>query len=310
MIDYTVFRIVNFSNSEFEKFTTLINAECPINSNKVYVDFYNLRIYYYPDSRLLLIKNSVHKFYNASISHMQLAENYNDFHLTDMIAVAEVLSKLYFNRPIEDFELSTNLEVGINVDIIGFKPFDIIDRYLSYQVYNTSNSFVTSEPRGDKGKPIMRKCYLSDYQLKFYDKSKQAKINFKNVLRYEVVFGQLRKIRAVLGEDKLTMKTLCQYETWKKFGDYLLEVYSNIRKLPLIENVGIQIEDLNKIHAHCSKHFKEDLIRAMPKSIYNRVRIENQRVYNNWNIAPENIHLQIENSIKNKINQLTTIPVS
>ncbi len=309
MIDYSAFKISNFSNSEFEKLTELVNAECPINSNKVYFDFENLRIFYYPDSRLLFIKNSIHKFYNKSIGQMKLAENYNDFYLTDMRALASIFSELYFNRPIEDFELSTNLEVGVNLETVGCKPFDVIDRYLSYQVGNNSNSFVTCEPRGDKGKPITRKCYLSDYNLKFYDKSKQAKINSSNILRYEVVFGQLRKIRAVLGEDHLTMQTLCEFETWKKFGDYILRVYDGIRKLPIIEK-DIPHSEIYQIHGHCSKHLKEDLQRTMTKSEYNKIRIANAEIYNYWNSHSNNVHLQIENKLKNKINQLITGPVS
>jgi hypothetical protein len=310
MIDYVSFKLQNVSNSDFEKLTELVNVECRLNSNKVFFDLYNLRIFYYPNSKILFVKNSVHKFYNASIGIMQQGENYNDFNICEMNVVAQVLSEVYFNRPIEDFELSTKLEVGVNVDIVGYRPFDIIDRYLSYQVYNTINSFVTSEPRNDKGKPIMRKCYLSDYQLKFYDKSKQANIYNQNILRYEVVFSELRKIRAVLGKDNLTMQTLCDLDTWSKFGSYLLEVYGNIRKLPIIENAEISEYDLNKIHAHCSKHFKEDLIRAMPKSQYNTLRLLNQQVYKFWDSSSDNIHIEIENKIKLKISKLINVPVS
>ncbi|SEA92445.1 hypothetical protein [Pedobacter hartonius] len=309
MIDYASFKISNFSNSEFEKLTELINVECPLSSNKVNFDFENLRIFYYPDTRVLFIKNSLHKFYNKSIGRLQLAENYNDFHLTDMLAVADIFSELYFNRPIEDFELSTNLEVGVNIEIARYKPFDIMDRYLSYQVGNNSSSFITCEPRGDKGKPIMRKCYLSDYNLKFYDKSKQAKINFSNILRYEVIFCQLRKIRAVLGEDHLTMQTLCEFETWKKFGDYILRVYNGIRKLPIVEK-HIPQREIYQIHGHCSKHLKEDLQRELTKSEYNNIRIANAETYDYWNTNANNVHVQIENQLKNKINHLVTGSVS
>ena len=107
---------------------------------------------------------------------------------------------------------------------------------------------------------------MSDYQLKFYDKSKQAKINYMQILRYEVVFGQLRKIRAVLNKDVLTMQTLCELDTWQCFGAYLIEAYGYIRKLPIIDG-QIELSDLNKIHAHCDKHFKDDLIRSMSKSL-------------------------------------------
>jgi hypothetical protein len=278
----------------------LVNIDCPINSNRVHFDLYNLRINYFPNDRSLVVKNSLHKFYNSSVGDLKTADNYNDFHFTDMLAVADILSEVYFNRSIEELELSTNLEVGVNIEVIGYKPFDIIDRYLSYQVCNSSNSFVTCEPRGDKGKPLMRKCYMSDYQLKFYDKSKQANINHMQILRYEVVFSQLRKIRAVLSKETLTMKTLCEVDTWCCFGDYLLQAYNNIRKLPIID-LQVEIPALNKIHSYCDKHFKEDLIRSMSKSAYNRARIENKAVYENWDR---------ESKLKNKINQLTTIPVS
>lgn len=309
MIDYASYQIKNFSNNEFEKLVERMGVICPINSNKLNFDFHNLKINYYPNDNSIRISNSMHKFYNSALGTLKSAQNYNDFMLKDMRAVADIISIIYFDRPTTDFMLSRKLEVGINVNALGYKPFDIIDRYLSYQVGSSNNPVVTCEPLG-KGKPVLRKCYLSDYKLKFYDKSKQANLSIKSILRYEVVFEQLRKIRAVLGEQNLTMETLCEDKNWYRFGCYLLDAYRNVKKLPLIDGETIIVEDLNKIHAHCNYHFKADLKRALRPNTYEKTRVINKNCYSCWDNNPNNIHLAIENKIINKINQLANVPVS
>lgn len=147
-----------------------------------------------------------------------------------MKEVAKYLSMI-FERPTHDFLLSTPIEVGVNIDIVGLTPFEVISRYQSYLAGSSNNAFHTIEPIG-KGKPIMRKCFFSDYRIKFYDKSKQAKLIGQNILRYELVFNQLRKVRAILGRQSLTLETLCERETWTCFGLYLVKVYKSIKKTP------------------------------------------------------------------------------
>ncbi|KQC00684.1 hypothetical protein AQF98_08365 [Pedobacter sp. Hv1] len=239
---------------------------------------------------------------------MGAAENHNDFNINNMKEVAEELSRI-FERPIHHFLLSRPIEVGVNIDVIGSTPFEIINRYQSYLAGSSNNAFHTIEPR-DRGRPITRKCFFTDYKIKFYDKSKQAKLSGRNILRYEIVFDQLRKIRTVVGRDNLTLQTLCERETWVHFGLYLLKVYRNIKKLPLIEGNVIAVKDLNKIYAECNSQFKSDLKRSLTPTHYNKARMENVECYNFWNNATENVHVLINKKIYNKIKKIITVPVA
>lgn len=300
MIDYASFKIKNFSNSEFQKLVNGANIYCPINGNHVYFDLYNLRIDYFPNDNTLRIRNSVHKFYTALFGKVSC--NSNDFYFENMKAVADILSIIYFDRDIKDFELSTKLEVGVNISIdkFSYKPFEVIERYLSFQSGSSVNAFITCDP--NKGKPIMRKCRLSDYYIKFYDKTKLSLAKIGHTVRYEVVFEQLRKIRAVLEEQDLSLQTLCEYENWWKFGRFLSAVYRAISKVPLIEAKNMMsIEDLNKVYAHCNHMYKSDLKSTLTFSSYNKNRLENQNVYQYWNSHEENVHLLIGEKIDKKI---------
>lgn len=308
MFDNVGLKIEKYSPLEFQKLTDRLGIICPVDSDRVWFNLHNLRIRYFPNENLIRINNSLHKFYNSAIGIMGVPENYNDFNINDMKEVAEELSRI-FERPINHFLLSRPIEVGVNIDIFGFTPFEIISRYQCYLAGSSINAFHTIEPR-DRGRPITRKCFFTDYKIKFYDKSKQAKLSGSNILRYEIVFDQLRKIRAVLGQENLTMQTLCERETWVHFGLYLLKVYKNIKKLPLIEGKIISVKDLNKIYAECNSQFKSDLKRSLTPTHYNNARLENVECYNFWNNTNENAHILINRKIYKKLKKLINVPVA
>lgn len=231
-LDSTNLQVKGFSDLEFEKLTERVGIHLPINSEQISFFERNLKLTYYPNTNILRIKNSLHKYFN-SFGGDGSCNNMNDFTLSDARCVAEILSIVYVDRDINDFNVSAVFEFGLNIDT-PINPYSIIERYLAYQVHNTINDFTTCEPR--KGKPIMRKSHLNDYAVKFYDKGKESGIGGVNKLRYELVFKQIRKLRSVLGENEITLQTVLEDYNWKKLSDYMIEVYKNIKKSPLLLN--------------------------------------------------------------------------
>ncbi|MFD1630232.1 hypothetical protein [Pseudopedobacter beijingensis] len=271
------------------------------------VFFENLRIGYYPNIQQLKIQNSLHRFFNRTCAEIKTEGSYNDFKLIDFCVVCYMFSEFYFERSLEDFKLSTRFETGVNVDCGGYKPMEIMQRYNSYQAGTSIVDFQTIEPYGSRiEKPTTRKVFLSDYQLKSYDKAVESKLSGRNLLRYEIVYGQIRKIRSVLGTQEINLGTLCKWENWKLLGDYLVETYSRIKKLPLITSSKLTIEEINMIHAVSNKHLRKDLSTNLSRHYYSKYLNECKTVYNRISVLEDNYHEVMHKKIADKVKLLYT----
>ncbi|MFD2743150.1 hypothetical protein ACFSQ6_07045 [Sphingobacterium populi] len=247
------------------------------------------------------MKNSLHKFFN-SIDGDGSKNNLNDFTLSNARCVAEILSVVYINRDIDDFNISATFEFGLNVQA-PTTPFSIIERYMAYQVHNSINDFTTCEPR--KGKPIMRKSHLSDYDLKFYDKGKASDLGGLDILRYEVVFKQIRKLRSVLDEQDITLTTILEDHNWKKLCDYMIDVYRNIKKSPLLLDGSLNLIEVMNLHMFGNKTLKQDLARHLSKSQFNALMKASKGNYNEVSDLEGNLHNVVERRIIEKLNYIS-----
>lgn len=309
MIDYSCFIINDYTNKEFEKLTERLDVYCPLDRVKLSFKHKNLMIQYYPNANKLKLVNSLHCFYNAEFGILKAPVNYNDFTLTNFQIVTEYLTKILIERPQENFILSTNFEVGLNIQLECVSPIEIINRYMS-STSTKLNAFETIDKYNSKGKPIQRVCNFSDYKLKFYDKSKQANLFEKNLLRYEIVYTELRKIKQALGLNKdkvISLKMLNDKNTWCLFFASLLKTYESIKKIPML-NEGMPIEDIPKIYEYCNEMMYSDFKRAMNINSFKKRRQKMKKVYDLYNQEPENYHNVIKNKLNKKFNQLVDIP--
>jgi hypothetical protein len=247
----------------------------------------------------------MHGYYNALLGSSQQWVNYNDFTFFDFRLVCESWSKVIFERPLEDFKLSTNFEVGLNIESMEYAPFDVIAKYMSYGTTST-NEFYTCPPPNLKGKPIQRMCYLSDYKLKGYDKSKQAKIVKQGLLRYEIVYTELRKIRKALkvaDNSIVTLHALNDLYAWDRLFTDIIKMYDAIKKIPLITD-AYPLDDIFKVHAYCNKNLADDIKRGMNINTYNKLRASYKEVYNHYNQLPTNYHVIIREKLVDKYKSL------
>jgi CRISPR/Cas system CSM-associated protein Csm2 small subunit len=248
----------------------------------------------------------MHKYYNAMLGDLKQYVNHNDFTFFDFQLVCEDWSKNIFERPLEDFRLSTNFEVGVNIELTQYKPFDVLAHYMTY-VTTSTNEFYTCPPKNLKGKPIQRMCYVSDYKIKGYDKSKQSEIVLKaDILRYEVIYTELRKIRSSLGLSKtaeISLQTLNDKQAWHKLFTDIIKMYDAIKKIPLLSE-GYHLEDIPKVHAYCNKIMAADFKRNMNINTYNKLRASYKKVYNHYDRLPTNYHMIVRRKMVDKYNSL------
>jgi len=297
------FPLITFSNKDFIDLTTRLDVNCPIDNNRVWFDLLKLRINYFPNENKLRIKNSMHGYYNAMHGSLRQWINYNDFTFFDFQIVCESWSKIIFERPLEDFKLSTNFEVGLNIDSQEYTPFEVITKYMSY-ITTTTNEFYTCPPSNLKGKPLQRMCYMSDYKIKGYDKSKQSHLAKQGLLRYEIVYTELRKIRKSLNmpaNSIISLQTLNDLNVWDKLFNDIIKMYDAIKKIPLITD-AYPLDDIFKVHAYCNKKLADDIKRGMNVNTYNKLRASYKKVYNHYDLLHTNYHQIIRQKLISKYN--------
>lgn len=308
MIDNSCFVIDSFSNIEFEKLTERLDIDCPINSNKLSFQLKNLMFKYYPNDKKLKIFNSLHCFYNSVFDIKKSPVNYDDFNFWKFEVVTKYLTEILIERAEEDFKLSTNLEVGVNIQL-NISPWDVISKYLTCAT-TSINEFYKIPPYKFKGKPFEVMCYQSDYKLKFYDKSRQSNLPNKNLMRYEIIYTELRKIRNILSKNKLsilTLKDINNKDSWNIFFGHLIKMYDSIKKIPMIES-EISEEDIFSIHEYCNYQLSSNIQSIMNRETFKKRRASKKRIYTIYNECSENIHANIRNQILTKRKELIDIP--
>lgn len=187
MIDRITFRIEDYDLEELKKHFSL-DKNMSVNPNTGDINkgthIKNLSLTLSSTGELWL-KNSLHKF-------AQGGYNYNPFTPKE---AQEALIDIYktLNIPLANF-IVTNIEIGVNMQMLE-DPMNYINiiRY-----YDKSYRFIEMPPLAKTSKIKGITCSLSEYKIKFYDKtfhSKHKKSEDEkskvpnNILRYEVGFS-------------------------------------------------------------------------------------------------------------------------
>jgi hypothetical protein len=304
MLDNIIMSIPNISKDTFEGILgTLHQTQLSFKQKEgvIKVKWFNMLLVHCSNSNRLLIKNSVHKLHSTKFGIGQ-PDNSTDFTFSQFITTANFISET-FKTEMNEIGIQGRFEFGINIEREGIRAYDIIERYMCYKSVQ-ENPFVTIPPRN--GKPKQRCCYLSDYRLKAYYKDHLYDLDApseNDVLRYEVVTTQLRMLRKVTGLNMLTLKELCQVKFWERIGDYTLETYDKIQKIPLLVN-GISLNELGVIDNHCSSIYYTDAKKVLKEYGLRQLREKQRGIYEKWDKADGNIHNIIRNKISEKIDFL------
>jgi hypothetical protein len=253
MIDNITMRISDFEAKEWELIMGRLER-VTVRVNKTYGRLSNLQITYLPNSKELWIKNSLHKFYNAVVRDIPMGQmNHDDFDIEKIKLAAMYLAELT-NRKTKDFELIGGFEYGLNIKVFPLCPMnDILEDYISY-ASTRINLFYTHSAK--KGKPKGRSCYLTDYRIKFYDKSKQALLSEKGVFRYEICNYGIGALKRLFGLVKVTLKELLSKKYLRILAKDLIKKYDMIKKLPM-DKSKIPRTVLLELFAYATPHLNK-----------------------------------------------------
>jgi len=152
-------------------------------------------------------------------------------------------------------------------------------------------------------------CFMSDYRLKLYDKSQQAGINDMGLLRYEIVYTELRKVRKMLSMpkfDMVTLKDLIDLNNWNKLFNGMITMYDAIKKIPLITD-EYPVSDINRIYGYCNKLMADDIKRNMNLNTVDKMRAASKLIYNKYDLSSNNYHQVVRQKLINKYNSLTNV---
>ncbi|MEI9954890.1 MAG: hypothetical protein WDM90_00910 [Ferruginibacter sp.] len=138
------------------------------------------------------------------------AVNYDNFTLFNCYTVVDFLSEFVFEKAAEDLKITGRFEFGLNIHTNTSNPFDLICKYESI-ITTHPNQFFTVPPY--KGKAQQRNCHFSDWFVKGYNKGKQAGLLNVNLLRFEIVINELRKLRNILTLQSISLADVCTLES-------------------------------------------------------------------------------------------------
>ena len=209
MVDYikiVAFIDALFSNKSFKHFEwkgLLFYPKYAKGKLKGFESEYNgFRVFLYYDR--IELSNSIHKFYKDN--------NYTDFTFSELIDAINTICKK-FEIEAQNWEIK-KLEFGFNI----LTP-QIADYYLNLIYQYKDREF---EKMKSKHITYGRKCFMSEYAIKIYDKYVQTKLMYgvvipDNTLRVELCYNQKRKLPKQI-------KTLFDLQNKEKFK----ELYNNL----------------------------------------------------------------------------------
>lgn len=303
MVDLINAKLLNFQNSEWKNFHSFLPETKILKSKRGhhYLFWENLRFEFVPYLNELWIRNSLHKFYNAVVRPIKIGqENYNDFSYVNLCETIDFLGGIFDRKP-EDFELFGKFEYGVNIDVAPYKPLDIINSYLSYATTRI-NPFYVDQPY--EGKPIGKSCYLTDYRIKFYDKSKQANIPQQGIFRYEICVGGVGRLKKLFNKNRVTLLDLLDKCNLSKLTQSLMESYRKIKKLPFDQDT-IPREIMLGLLAYSEPVMVKYDERRLTQWQFNQQRAEYKLLMDKYSNSPESIHTWVEYKLKDRLTQLT-----
>ena len=180
----------------------------------------NLRFSY--SGTRLCIEGSLHKYSKGN--------NYSLFTYEEAKSVLRELSDV-INIPLNRF-IVTGIELGVNM------PLEKdVERYLKILHSYKSHPFIMMSPLKGTSKLKGRKCVLSEYAIKFYDKTFEVIKNSRipkeerdkipaNLLRYEIQFSRKQLIE--LGFKNVTGQNLLSPLHYTRFKRLMKRVFEKI----------------------------------------------------------------------------------
>ena len=268
-------------NKLFE-FESIVNHSTGELSKNIETKYKSLTITIY-DSGTVIIKGSLHKFWNSGI------HNYNDFHLTNVFNIIDEWVNI-FGSEILNAKID-NIEFGVNI-----KPPIQTDEILRNILLHKRAEFKT----GTFKNSYYKECTHEHYYIKIYDKALQYN-QLENILRIECKY-----IRMI----ELNRLGIHSFKDLRKF-----EIYPELRRILLDKWNEVLFIDETIKRKELKKKQRESLYNYLNPNYWLKIAKNETYKYNKEEIKyksivskhSDNLQNQIYNIINEKWQKLTDI---
>ncbi len=302
MIDFQKSK-VRFTTEEWTKLSESLN-EFRQSRNRfggISIEYYNLRLTYWPNMLELQIAGSMHKFYNAVLRQIPLGlHNYDDFTSDKLLSTLDFLCEKLGKQP-KDIEFFSRFEYGVNLKVASCTPQEFTDSYISLGTTRI-NKFFPDNPH--KGKPLGKLCYFTDYRVKFYDKSKQAELPIKGILRYEIVNNGIGRLKRLLGKDRVTYSDFYKPATLKILGQDLIKKFDRIRKLPISHDL-VSEKELQRMIGFSEPKMREYYKSTLSIWKFNEMQKANSELMHDLTMNRNSPHFKLRVALIKTVEKLT-----
>jgi hypothetical protein len=199
------------------------------------------------------ILGSIHKYNN--IVEDKGNQNFNDFTFCQIQQVIRELTEKY---KIKNDTSITNLEFGFNL-VVEKDPKLIIDTNLLMNNFKSPNKNLKFLGRGD-----YKEFQLTDYNIKFYNKSKQFKLG-THVLRIELKITRKRFLQKL---DIYSLEDLMYNWTYVKLFEDFIDKFEGLIIVDEFDADLIPEKDYNKLIKYTNPNYWISIKGKSPKVIY------------------------------------------
>lgn len=210
---------------------------------------------------VLFVKNSLHKYYHDN--------NYTPF---------------TFQQVVESFEMLNNqLPINIFTSKILKLSMGIVINENPQKILNEWQYFLGKEylPMKHRNKIYGAKYFLTDYQIKGYDKTFEVKNHNQNTLDEQYFRFEIDNCKPKILNNKTnnigihTVSDLIDKVKFKKIGELILNKYTQIEKIPELDLSTLSIKE-KRIYAAVSNYAIKESIRKQHPDTYKK----DKKVYN------------------------------
>ena len=243
-------------------------------------DYKNMNLRIFGDQ--LYITNSLHKSYYGN--------NYEPFTYSQVIKSIILLDNVL---PINIYN-SRVIKISAGI-VINENP---------QKVFNEWQYFLGKEylPMKDRNKTYGAKYYLTDYQIKGYDKTFEVKNHNQVKLEKPYFRFEIDNCKPKVLNNKTnnigiyTVNDLIDKEKFKKIGKIILDKYIKIEKTPKLDLSSLSIKE-KRIYAEITNYEVKESIRKQHPDSYKKDRKEYSKFINRYDNS------EFQNQVINKLQQ-------
>lgn len=189
-----------------------------------FFELLNLRVRYYPLSKIVRFENSIHKLRHEN--------NHCDFSLSQLTETCDFISES-FEKNMNEIQVQ-NFEFALIIETEK-EPDYYFNRFMNLRL----KPFCDLHPPPNVSKPLERFCSFTQYIVKFYNTGKWNRVNGVKLLKGEIGFKKMNRVYEITGRSSTNSPITISDFTSKPFlndmANFHLSTYRNIEKLPIMD---------------------------------------------------------------------------